>query len=164
MARAALCVLGFSFSLGAQAQVFKCVDAAGKVVYSQSPCPAAAKSRTLAKPSAETAAVAPDAKADGKAGAKGGAAKPAETPADLDMEFRKRQQERADAEKKSGEQAAQDKAAQETCARAKQGLAQYAPGNRVSSFNDKGERYFLDDEQLAQERNRAQAAVTANCK
>jgi len=34
---------------GAQAQVYKCVDASGKTAYSQSPCPGSARSAPVAR-------------------------------------------------------------------------------------------------------------------
>ena len=58
----------FPFAGTVQAQINKCVDAAGKTVYSQSPCPRDARSTTLR--STAPASPAPAARADGKGGPK----------------------------------------------------------------------------------------------
>ena len=135
----------------AHAQVYKCVDASGKTVYSQSPCPSGTSSRILSRkpaPSTDDAASKPASK----------------SAVDQEMEFRKRQKEREEAEKKAGEQTAEAKRRQEECARARGEVAQYDMGGRLSRINEKGERYFLDDDQVARERSRAQASVDQLCK
>jgi hypothetical protein len=134
----------------AQAQIYKCVDSSGKTVYGQSPCPVGADSSVLSRK--------PPAVADSPA------SKPAaNSTAEQDMGFRKRQQERADAEKKAGEQDAEVKRKQGECQRAREQVAQYAIGGRISRMDDKGERYFLDDDQVAKETARAQADVARLC-
>jgi hypothetical protein len=138
---------------GAQAQVFKCVDAGGKTVYSQSPCPSGAKSSVIssdAPPPAATPA--------SKTG------KPAATAADKEMDFRKRQQEREAADKKASDLAADEKRKQDDCRRAREAVAQYDIGGRISRVDAKGERYFLDDSQIAQERAKSQQSVDQFCK
>ena len=135
----------------AWAQVYKCVDAAGSTVYSQSPCPPGQSAKVLSR---KPAAV-PDAPAT-----KGGA-KPAANP---EQEYRKRQKEREEADKKAAEQSADAKRREENCARARQQVAQYDLGGRQTGINDKGERYFLDDSQISQGKARAQASVGEWCK
>ena len=53
---------------------------------------------------------------------------------------------------------------QEQCARARESVAQYEMGGRFSGMNEKGERYFMDENQIAQAKARAQALVTESCK
>ncbi|TMH70136.1 MAG: DUF4124 domain-containing protein [Betaproteobacteria bacterium] len=120
----------------AWAQVYKCVDAAGSTVYSQSPCPPGQSAKVLSR---KPAAV-PDAPAT-----KGGA-KPAANP---EQEYRKRQKEREEADRKAS---------------ARESVAQYEMGGRFSGMNEKGERYFMDENQIAQAKARAQALVTESCK
>jgi hypothetical protein len=134
----------------AWAQVYKCVDASGKTVYLQQPCPPGQSSKVISR----TAPPAQEAPAT-----KGG--KP---PANPEQEFRKRQKEREEADKKSAEQSEQAKRREENCARARQQVAQYDLGGRQTGINEKGERYFLDDGQIAQGKARAQAAVAEWCK
>jgi hypothetical protein len=151
---------GFALLFGAQAhaQVYKCVDAKGKTVYSQSPCPANTKSKTLEAnptPPAPASAAAPSSSA------------PAKGPADprkADAEFKKRQLEEQEAKKKAAASNEETKAKQENCGRAKGSLAQYEAGGRITRYNPKGEREFLTDEEIAREKARAQDLVQQYCK
>jgi hypothetical protein len=136
----------------ASAQVYKCVDAAGKTIYLQSPCPPGQSSKVIISKPAAAAAEAPAAKAGGK------------PPPNPEQEFRKRQKEREEADKKSAEETAAAKRREENCQRARQQVAQYDLGGRQTGINDKGERYFLDDAQIAQSKARAQASVAEWCK
>src|SRR5712664_2419955 len=81
MPRIALLVVAFLAAPRAQAQVHKCVDAAGKIIYTQDPCPANTKSGTMSRnvlsaPAASPAAAPADSPAD-KAAAKSTAPKTA---------------------------------------------------------------------------------------
>src|SRR5260221_12687173 len=49
MPRIALLVVAFLAASSAQAQVHKWVDAAGKIIYTQDPCPANTKSGTMSR-------------------------------------------------------------------------------------------------------------------
>ena len=155
----------------AHAQVFKCVDANGKTIYSQTPCASGANASVLdgSRPQAsprrspyggETpAASAEPAKPAAKDDAK--AAKPPPTP---EEQFQKRQQERAEEEKRSAEKAVADARRAEDCRRAKEQVAQFDIGGRIARLDDKGERYFLDENQIAAERARAQQLVNDTCR
>jgi len=135
----------------ASAQVYKCTDASGKTVYSQTPCPAGQSAKVIraTPPPVDEAAAK-------KAGGK--------PPANPDQEFRKRQKDREDAEKKANEQSADASRRQEQCQRAREQVAQYELGGRISGVNEKGERYFLDEGQIAQGKARAQASAAEWCK
>lgn len=147
--KTAFLLIGALLAAPASAQVYKCVDASGKTVYSQSPCPAgqAAKVISKAQPT-EPAAAAPGAK----------------PPANPDQDFRKRQAERAEADKKASEDDAKAKQRAEACVRAREAVAQFDMGGRFAGVDAKGERYFYDDNRIAQEKARAQAQVAENCK
>ncbi len=149
----------FAFAGSVHAQITKCVDATGRTVYSQGPCPKGAKSSTVTT----AAPTAPPAAASGKSGEPGKASGPKST-AELEQDFRKRQQEQADSRKKEDERLAQAKVEQENCTAARQQLAGIEIGGRQSSINEKGERFFLDDAQIEQRRQRAQQAVQSFCK
>jgi hypothetical protein len=136
----------------AWAQVYKCVDSAGSTVYSQSPCPPGQAAKVLSRKPAPVD--------ETQAAAKPGA-KPAANP---EQDFRKRQKERDETDKKSAEQMAQAKQREEQCARAKEAVAQYEMGGRFSRIDEKGERSYLDDNQIAQAKARAQAQVNEACK
>jgi hypothetical protein len=150
----------------AHAQVFKCVDAKGKTVYSQNPCPAGASSSVLGTKPAP-ARPDPNPKEPGKddaskPAAKADPSKPA-TTAEKDQDFRKRQQERAEADKKAADQAAEVQRKQEDCRRAREQVAQYNIGGRIARLDEKGERYFLEDAQVEQEKAKWQAQADKAC-
>jgi hypothetical protein len=149
--------LGFTFFVAAlmaaapaSAQVYKCVDAEGKTVYLQSPCPAGQSSKVISRqaPAEEAAAPKPGAKA----------------PPTPEQAYQKRQKDREEADKKSGEQGAEAKRKQEECQRARQAAGQFESGARIASVDSKGERYYLDENQVARERARTQALVNEWCK
>ena len=154
MKRSILLACGLALFVAAQAhaQVYKCVDPRGKTVYSQSPCPATSKSKTL-EASPPPASAAP--------------ASPAKGPSDprkANAEAKKRQLEEQEAKKKAAASDEEAKVRQENCGRAKGALAQYEAGGRITRFNAKGEREFLSDEDIAREKARAQDLVKEYCK
>ena len=135
----------------ASAQVYKCVDPSGKTVYLQSPCPPGQSSKIIrATPSANPPA-APAAKPGDK---------PPLTP---EQAFQKRQKDRQEAEKKAGDEQAEARRKQEACQQAREQLSRFDSGMRIAGVNAQGERYFLDDAQVAQEKARAQAAANQWC-
>lgn len=147
---------------GAQAQVYKCVDASGKTAYSQSPCPGSARSAPVARAAPPAPAAAPAA----KGGDAGKAAKPSgpKSAAELEQEFRKRKQEQEDVRKKEEQKLAEAKDKEENCRSARQQLASIEAGMRQARINEKGERYFLDDGQIAQEKTSARKSIDQWCK
>jgi hypothetical protein len=146
-----LLLVGSLLAAPASAQVYKCVDAAGKTVYSQAPCPPGQAAKTISAPPPPAAESAP-----AQPGAK--------PPANPEQEFRKRQAERGEADKKAAEEEAKNKQRAEACARAREALAQFDMGGRFAGVDAKGERYFYDDNRVAQEKARAQAAAADACK
>ena len=152
----------FSFALlgaaSAQAQVYKCIDPAGKTVYLQTPCPTGSKASTLGRKPTESPAPAPAA-AD-KAAAKSGP----KSVAEQEQAFRKRQEQQQKAQKKEEDTLAQSREKEDNCRRARAQLTQYEVGGRIAQYNDKGERYFLGDEQINQEKTKARSLVDEWCK
>ena len=119
----ALC---FSIVPAAQAQMYKCVDAHGRVVYADKPQPGC-KGGTVNIQSS------PSISGDGVT--------PLSVPktAEQDADFKRRQIER---ERQEGlEKSAQ----QERCQRVRQEIAWLSAGRRVGRINDAGERVFMDD-------------------
>jgi len=83
--------------------------------------------------------------------------------AEKEADFRKRQQETAK-EREKQDLAAQDAAGKrENCERAQEYVRTIESGQRISRTDAKGERYFLDDAQRAQELNGARQAVKQWC-
>ncbi len=146
----------------AQAQINKCVDASGKTVYSQGPCPKGAKASSVAAapPAAASAAKAGDP-------AKGGAAAKSSGPksaAELDQEFRKRQTDQAAAAKKDEDKQTREKLEKENCDSSRQQLTSLEIGGRQSSINAAGERVFMDEAQIESQKQRARQGVATYCK
>lgn len=153
---------GLAMTSIADAQVNKCVDANGKTIYSQAPCPTNTKSSNLRpKPVAPATAVSSDGKADAKAAAKSSAPK---TAAELEQEFRKRRTEQDEAAKKSQDKVAEAKTREENCKASRNQLANLESGARQARIDESGERTFLNDEQIAREVERARTAVQNWCK
>ena len=165
MNRAALFAVAFLAASGAQGQVHKCVDAAGKVIYTQDPCPANTKPGSISRSVIQGPAAAPAA-APADSAAKGDAAKSAapKTAAEQEQAFRKRQQDQAKAAKESEQKSAEAQRKEENCRNARERLAQYEIGGRQTRINEKGERYFLEDAQIEQEKARARTDVAQSCK
>src|SRR6266496_1990030 len=147
----------FAFTLlglaTAQAQVYKCVGAGGKIFYSQDPCPAGMKPGAMSRKPTSAPAAAPAAAPADKA-AKGEPAKSAAP---------KTAAEQAKAAKESEEKSAEAQRKQENCRNAQERLAQYGIGGRVARYNAQGERYYLDDAQIEQEKVRAGTDVSKFC-
>jgi hypothetical protein len=120
-------------AFAAQAQIYQWQDENNRTVISD--MPPTGKARQQRKIEAETPA------ANATAG---------KTLADRELEFRKRQKEsREAAEKAEKEQRASAK--KEDCETARRALQVLESGERVALRDSKGERYFIDDAQRAQE-------------
>jgi len=135
----------------ASAQQYKWTDQDGKVRYGDVPPPGV--NATRLKPPAQGSAPAPAAAAKKDAG-KG------LTP---DQAFRKRQEE---AQKGRETQAKAEQDAQikrENCTRAQDGLRSLESGQRIARTDSTGERYFLDEQQVAQETAKARQSVQQWC-
>lgn len=160
---ATLCA-GLSLTLvSAQAQVNKCVDANGRTIYSQAPCPANSKSSSVRQSAAPQP---PSAPAASKVDGKGEASKSTgpKSAAELERDFRKRRTEAEAASKKAEESLAEAKNREENCKSSKGQLAHLQSGARQVRVDENGERTTLNDEQVAREVDRARQAVQTWCK
>lgn len=155
-------IAGLALTPTVDAQVNKCIDANGRTVYSQAPCPANTKSSSIStKPVASASSGAADGKSDSKAAAKSSGPK---TAAELEQEFRKRRTEQSDAAKKEQEKLAEAKTREENCKSSRSQLANLESGARQARLDENGERAFLNDEQIAKEIERTRTAVQSWCK
>jgi hypothetical protein len=143
----------------AQAQI-KCWNEGGKRVCGDTP-PPGAKVTTLRGPASGQAEPAPAAAAkDGAKAAKKGPL----TPAEQEQEYRKRQDESAKASAKAAEERRNAEAKKANCAQARQALVELESGLRISRINPAtGERYFLEESQIAQEAGKAHEAIRSAC-
>jgi len=141
----------FAASLPAHAQVYKCVEG-GRTIYSQTPCPADSQSTTIRR-SAPSSPAPGETKSDAPA-----------TSLDQEQAFRKRQQEQQEAAKKAGQKQAESEEKQQNCSIARSQLSQYEAGGRISRFDPSGERTYLGDAEIEQEKARARAQVDQWCR
>ena len=138
-----------AFAAGAAAQTYKWVDKDGKVRYGDTP-PGGAKAQRL-KPPPGPSAPSPAAAPDGK------------KPLSPEAAFRKRQQEAQKAAEKAALERQQEETRVANCQRAREALATFESGQRISRTNPQGERYYLDDAARARETEAARKAVQDWC-
>ena len=154
MKRALISLVLMMFATAAAAQLYKWVDKDGKVRYGDVPPPGVNATRLKGPSSGSYApapAPAPAAKKEG-----GKALSPEEA-------FRKRQEE---AQKDRDKQAQADQQAQQkrvNCTQAQEALRSLESGQRIQRTDSKGERYYLEDAQVAQETARARQSVQQWC-
>jgi hypothetical protein len=152
----ALCV-----AFPASAQMYKWVDANGKVQYSDKPPPSNIKTEKLREP-ARAASV--PAASEGKGAAQKDAAKAGpKTAAEQEQAFRKRQLDAGKAQEEEAQKQADARERAENCKRAKAALANLQIGGRQMRIDEKGERVFLDEQQIAQETARAREEAAGAC-
>ena len=149
MQRIVFFIAAVAFSAAAQAQI-KCWNENGRRVCGDAP-PAGARVTTL-KGAASPEAPAPAAKD----------AKRPMTPAEQEADYRRRQTEAAKAAEKSASAQKETDAKKENCERAKEALRSYETG-RVTRIDANGERYFLDEAQIAQESAKARQTMQESC-
>jgi hypothetical protein len=138
---AALCL---ALASPAGAQVYKWKDADGKTVISDKPPPG-----QLPVPKQEDSV--PE-------------AAPAQPSlADRELEFRKRRQEARENAEKAEKEAAAAAGKEENCRNVRRQLQTLESGERIALRGDKGERYFLNDAQRAQEVAKAKQYLDAQC-
>jgi Domain of unknown function (DUF4124) len=141
----------------AQAQIKCWTDANGKRACGDAPPPGAKVTTLKGAPAPETppATASKDAKKDAKKGPL--------TPAEQEQEYRKRQ---AEAQKTAAKSEEEQKAAQakvENCNRARAALRTLETGERVAITDAKGERYFLNEAEIAKATATARQQVSDSC-
>ena len=142
------------------AQMYRWVDKDGKVRYGDTPPPGAKTSSVRGAPAGGAAPAAPAAASKDAKDAKKGPL----TPAEQEQEYRKRQAEsRKAAEKADAEKQAKSELS-ESCMRSREYLSTLNSGQRIARTNPSGERYYMDEHQVAQEVAKAEQAVQKSCK
>jgi len=148
-------------------------DGNGRVVYSDRPPPADVRAASIVRqpsrqllptPAPATGAVDDATKpADEKNSETKAAPNAPKTTAEREMEFRKRQQERAESDKKAAEE--QTKSATKTaeCDRARGYMKSLEDGVRISKTDASGNREFLDDAARAAEVERTRKILQSTC-
>ena len=148
-----LAVLALLAAGSAVAQMYRWVDQDGKVRYGDTPPPGVKASLVTGPPSAAPAP-APDAK---------GAKKGPLTPAEQEREFRKRQADAGKAAEKAEAESRKKEERSENCARMREQLRTLESGQRIARIDSKGERYFLEDGQAAQEAANVRRSMQQGC-
>ena len=159
--------LTLCMALPASAQMYKWVDANGKVQYSDKPPPGNIKTEKLRAPPPAPSVPAASVSAPGAAkdGTPGDAAKAGpKTAAEQEQAFRKRQLESAKSQEADAKKQAQASDKAEHCRRATAAVNALQLGGRQQRIDSKGERVFLDEQQIAQELSKAQQEAAAACK
>lgn len=144
--------IGMALAAAALGQQYKWVDKNGRTQYGDVPPPGV--KATPLRP-ATGPATQPPAKEASKAPL---------TPAEQELEFRRRQKEKEEAAAKEAQAKQAAEAEKVNCENARQTLRTLESGQRITKTDEKGERYFLDDAQIAQETARAREAVSSWCK
>jgi hypothetical protein len=160
-ARLAVALLfGAAVSMPALAQ-WAWKDASGRTVFSDQPPPASVKKEQIVRQPANSVLSAPPAPAAGAA--KATAPTAPKTLAEREQEYRKRQLDRAEAEKKQADEQALAARRQQECNRARGYLRQLEDGIRIARTDAQGNREILDDAQRAAETARAREVIQATC-
>lgn len=144
-----------AIAASAHAGITKWVDADGKVHYSDGPPPASAKSQKSLNIPNKPAATPP---AEGKTGGEG------KSLAERDLESRKRRVEAEEAAAKEAKDKEEAKRKEANCAQARAQLKALQEGQRMSSYNEKGERVFMEDAARPAAIEEAKRAVDSWCK
>jgi hypothetical protein len=156
MLRVLVVGLTLAFAAAASAQLYRWVDKAGNVHYSDTPPPGV--KATALQPSGASAPP----PAAGDAAAKDAKKGPL-TPAEQEADFRKRQTGAQKAREKEDQASRDAQAKQDNCARAQETLAALESGQRIARTSASGERYYVDDDQRAAETEKARQSVNSWC-
>ena len=147
--------------LTVHAQMLKCISKDGKVEYAAQCPPGTREQQTGIKSTPDAAAPA----ASDKAGDKGADKSKPKSVTEQEADFKKRQVEQAEAAGKKEKEDAEAAQRKRACDEARNYLAGLESGARITRNDPKtGERVFLEDAARAQEVQRAQQSVQANCK
>ncbi|MCE5182507.1 MAG: DUF4124 domain-containing protein [Betaproteobacteria bacterium] len=138
----------------AHAGVTKWVDADGKVQYSDQPPPVSTKSQKSLN--IKTSPALPKATSNSNGESR--------SIAEKELEFRKRQVKTEEAAAKEAKDQEEAKRAKANCEQSRQQLQALQEGQRMSKYNEKGERVFMEDSDRPQAINEAKQAVDSWCK
>ena len=141
------------FAAAVHAQQYKWVDQDGKVRYGDVPPPGVNATR-LKAPTGGSATAPAETSAAAKKDAK---------PLTPEEAFRKRQEDAAKDRDKQAQAEQQAQAKRQNCTQARDALRVLESGDRIQRTDAKGERYYLEDAEIARETARARQAVQQWC-
>jgi hypothetical protein len=154
MKRALISLMLMMFATAAAAQLYKWVDKDGKVRYGDTP-PPGVKATPLKGPSGSASAP--------SAATKGEKDKGEKDKLNPEAAFRKRQEEAAKDREKQAKSQQEAAAKKENCVRAQEMLRSLESGQRLARIDSKGERYYLEDADVARETAKAREAMQQAC-
>jgi hypothetical protein len=143
MKRIAIAVLALALAPLAMAQLYKWVDKDGKVHYSDQPPPATATKQINVAPGPST---------------------PAPSALEKDKTLEKTRTESREAAKKAEDTEKVAKQRQEECDKARSYLKGLENGGRFVTFDAKGDRVFMEQDQIDAETAKARKNVEEACK
>jgi hypothetical protein len=151
--KAAIALIFLLAPFAAHGQLLKCIGPDGRVEYAAECSPGSKQVQTGIRTTTEGPS-------------SSGAASPQQkSVAEREADFRKRQMEGAEAQKKENAKAAELAQSRENCERARIYLRSLQDGQRISQIDPKtGERVFLEDAARPAEIARAQQAADSWCK
>ncbi|ENO93256.1 hypothetical protein C662_08385 [Thauera sp. 28] len=166
MSRPAVVLLALLIALPASAQIYRWTDSAGQVHFTDTPPPSEdyaviQRPRTTAAPT--PAAVAPEPAPESEDETAEAQAGP-QTTAEREQALRKRRLEKEEAEAKQQDEAAREAERKRFCEDTANQITALRSGQRVSRFNARGEREFLDDSARAAETERLERQIAEHCR
>jgi hypothetical protein len=164
--RQALLVLLCLAAAGAAQAQWKWRDAKGNMQYSDMPPPAGTPEKDiLQRPNAARRIIVvapPGTPASAASAAQPAASAPSK--AEQEAAARQKQNEDNEAAKKKEEERRISAQRRDNCVRAQANLRELQSGTRLTRTNEKGERVFMDEAQIASEVNRARDVITSECR
>lgn len=161
-----IALIGLIVATAAQAQ-WKWRDAKGNLQYSDMPPPAGTPDKDiLQRPYAArpTIVVAPAGQAASAGASAPQAAASAPTKAELEAAARQKKEQDGEAAKRKEEERRVAEQRRENCARAQANLRELQNGQRLTRTNDKGERVYMEQGQIAGEVSRTRDIITSECR
>jgi hypothetical protein len=143
-----------ALATAAQAGITRWVDADGKVHYSDQPPPPTAKSQKSLN--LKSSPVLPQAAPDSKGGEK--------SLAEKDLESRKRRVQAEETAAKQAKDQEEAKSRKANCEQARNQLQALQEGQKISRFDEKGDRIFLEDNDRALAIEEAKKTADSWCK
>jgi Domain of unknown function (DUF4124) len=131
-------------------EIYRWVDADGRVYYSDQPPPSTVKEEKTIKTT-------PRARSSSSSNSS------AKTLEQQDLDFRQRRAKAEEEKVKQEKEAAEEKDRKENCERAKGRLANLQAGGPAIKYNDQGAQVYLNDQEIKQEIATTQKAVESWC-
>ena len=139
------------------AEVYKWVDKDGKIQYSDQP-PLSGEAKKIKQKTKNDAGTSSAAAPGNKTG------KPALSVADQELEYRKRKNEKEEAEKKLQAEKETAKQNKDYCNNLRGDLSAHANGKRIVRYDEKGEAITLDEKERAENKKQLEAQIAKECK